>query len=987
MPTYSSNPYKRTTPANDSSRNSNGGYRNSGYGSNYNYNSSRNNSGSGNSGNGGNNGRSGNNGNRNNNRKKKKRKLKVLPTIIAVILLIFVICAIGVAIYVLNIAKDLPEIDPAHFTPSESSHIFTGDGVEYAVLSGGENRTRVSSSDIPQHLKDVVVATEDIRFYDHFGVDIRRVFGALIADITSGSFEQGASTITMQLARNAILDTQVKEIERKVREALLAIQLEQQYSKDEILTFYLNEVFFGHNVYGVQAAAEFYFGKDVQDLTLGESAMLAGMLRSPNTYSPYKDIEKATYIRDVALNNLLKYKPEYEEQIEQAKAEELVVADGQTSDVYTGDYAYPWYTDYVLDETADILDSLGLPNDMMYTGGLKIYTSLDTKTQAKLEELYADESNFPSSSTGDLVESAAIFMENDTGRIIALVGGREYTTQRGFNRATDLVRQPGSTIKPIAVYGPAVENGLSPASVTNDIPTAFSSTYSPTNYDGRWRGITSMRTAIMNSINVPAVNTLKQIGTKTGYDFAVRLGLPLQESDDNLALALGGISTGVAPIHMVGAYAAFANQGVYTEPHCVDKILDRNGKVIYEANPRREQVMSEQTAYLITDMLVSVTTSGTGTNARMNRPVASKTGTTQLPDKPEFANKRGNKDAWFAAYTPELTGVVWMGYDNEKDEDGNLQYLRQIYGGKYPALIWKNTMTTALEDVEVSSFTRPSGIVSVSIDTKSGLLPSELTPAEYIKSELFNSQYVPTEVSDVWQNVEICADTNQLASIYCPNKVSKVMLKRPEGVDESSLSRAEDYALYTPATTCEMHTTDQGYTTPVTICTDPRHNGQVYLANIPDANSSGGCPAEYQEVRYYGYAYLPTEYCNLSEHAVSGSTIVGPGNNPNSGNQGDSPSYNPNSNDANTPTNFTGSASGNSAMLSWAENNDPENTLYIIERTQNGNSSTTTQLSTYGTHYEDVNLDSGTYTYRVQAYNMISSRTSAWSSSISITIP
>ena len=328
MPTYNSDPYRRTTPSNYSSRNNNGGYRNSGYGSNYNYNYSRNNGGSGNGGNGsngGNNGHSGNNGNngnRHNSKKKKKRKLKALPTIIAIILLIFVICAIGVAIYVLNIAKDLPEIDPTHFTPSESSHIFTGDGVEYAVLSGGENRTAVSSSDIPQHLKDVVVATEDIRFYDHFGVDIRRIFGALKADIIAGSLEQGASTITMQLARNAILDTQVKELERKIREALLAIKLEQQYSKDEILTFYLNEVFFGHRVYGVQAAAKFYFNKDVQDLTLGESAMLAGMLRSPNAYSPYKDIEKATYIRDVALNNLLKYKPEYEEQIEQAKAEE-----------------------------------------------------------------------------------------------------------------------------------------------------------------------------------------------------------------------------------------------------------------------------------------------------------------------------------------------------------------------------------------------------------------------------------------------------------------------------------------------------------------------------------------------------------------------------------------------------------------------------------------------------------------------------------------
>ncbi len=711
-------------------------------------------------------------------------KLHGLARVLAIILLVLVgiliVGTIFVIGYVGKLAKEVPDWTDANFANAQTSFVYDRNGDEIAELHRGENRIAVSISDIPQHVIDCFLGTEDTRFYDHFGVDVYRVFGALIADLKAGSMVQGASTITMQLARNAILEDNEKAIERKIKEAIIAMQIEKEYSKDEILEMYLNEIYFGHGCYGIEAASLKYFNKSVRDIDLAEAAVLTGVVRGWVMYSPLKNPENSLRVRDQVLNNLVEYKPEYAEQVAAALEEPLTVAsatEGQeeqnTASSDSATEPYGWFKDAIVDEAENRLVELGYEASAVYTGGFHIYTTMDPSLQLYMEGLYRDDDLFPSSPSEDIVQSSMVFMDHSNGEILALVGGRNRETQRGFNRATDLRRQPGSVFKPIAVYAAALENGYGPGSVANDCYTQFGSNYKPTNYDGRFRGIISMRTAIQYSVNVPAVKFMQKIGVATGYDMAEQLGISLAgEQDMNLALALGGMTYGTNPKEIAGAYGTFANGGVYNEPHVISKIVGPTGEVVYEASSEQRAVMSEANAYLMTDMLETVTKSGTGTNARMsNHDVASKTGTTQLPDTPVFANIRtGNKDAWFAAYTPEYVAVVWMGYDNDQDSDGNPQYLRQIYGGKYPAQLWKLAMTEALKDAPASSFTKPADIVSVAIDTKSGMLPSSSTPSSYIGYEIYSSSNVPTETSTAWKkSYRICTVSHKLATNYCPS--------------------------------------------------------------------------------------------------------------------------------------------------------------------------------------------------------------------------
>ncbi|MEG1500390.1 MAG: transglycosylase domain-containing protein, partial [Clostridiales bacterium] len=339
------------------------------------------------------------------NRRKRKRKKKTWKNILHILLVLALIAAISLAAWVLVLATDLPEVSPETLMPKQTSFVYDQNDEAYADLYSGENRVTVPLDEMPQHLKDVVIATEDIRFYKHFGIDVKRVFGAVKADLISGGFSQGASTITMQLARNAILESQDKKLNRKIKESILSIQIERQYSKDEILYFYLNEVYLGMRAtYGVEAASHLYFDKDVQDISLGESALLAGLLRNPGMYSPFENIEKATHIRNVALDNLIRYKPEYKEAAEAAKQETLIVCEDPKGPNIN--YNHPWFTDYVVDEAGEIMEELSLDKAILYTGGLHIYTTLDANTQDRMEEIYEDNDYFPSSRTKDIVESS-----------------------------------------------------------------------------------------------------------------------------------------------------------------------------------------------------------------------------------------------------------------------------------------------------------------------------------------------------------------------------------------------------------------------------------------------------------------------------------------------------------------------------------------------------------------------------------------------------
>lgn len=741
-------------------------------------------------------------------KKRKGRRLKLWVKIIIALLIIFFVCCVGVFAYAFNVVRGMDDWSVDNLTYSSTTFLIDSEGTAYEEIHAGENRIPVNIEDMPQQLIDCFISTEDTRFYEHGGVDIKRIFGAALADLKSGSFSQGASTITMQLARNAILEDQSKRIDRKIKEAYLALQIEKQYTKDEILELYMNTIWFGHGAYGVEAAARTYFGKHVDELSLSECATLVGLVRNPSLYSPLDNMENAYDVRDTVLNNLMEYDENYTAEAEAAKSEELVVADSSYEEA-TSSYTYPWFTDYVIAEAEDILESIGMDASTLYTGGYKIYTTVDNTVQSLMEEGYANSANFPTgTSTTNQVESAMAVLDNATGEVRGLIGGRNHTTKRGYNRATDMQRQPGSTFKPIADYAPAIEMGYSPSTVVNDVLTTFPGDYTPTNYDGKYRGVISMRDAAVYSVNVASVKFMQKIGVDYSMHMIEKMGISM-ENDQNsgLSLALGGMTYGVSPLQMAAAYATFANEGVYNEPYVIRKIENSNGELIYQHETVSNTVMKDTTAYLVTDMLMSVTERGTGTNAQIsNMEVASKTGTVQLPQTEAFAGiESGNKDAWFAAYTPELTGVVWMGYDSDLDENGNPQYLQQIYGGKYPAAIWKKVIGGASETASSTSFKVPEEITYVDIDTKSGLLPSDLTPSQFIQTEVFDSINVPTETSDIWRRVTICTVSGMAAGSNCSSTRQEICYSPPsEFSGNTVIGSPDDTSLLYEGGTCNV---------------------------------------------------------------------------------------------------------------------------------------------------------------------------------------
>ncbi|MBO8169510.1 MAG: PBP1A family penicillin-binding protein [Thermoanaerobacteraceae bacterium] len=800
-------------------------------------------------------------------KKKAKRKLNILRLLLLIFLIVtFITAGAGIGV-IMGIISKLPEYDfndPPQW--NITTFVYDSEGKLIAKLHGNENREPVEFEKIPQSLKDAFIAIEDSEFYNHFGIDPKAILRAAWANFKYGWGTQGGSTITQQLAKNAFLKNPEKSLKRKIQEALMAIQLERNFTKDEIFEMYLNQIYFGHGAHGVQAAAKTYFGKDVSDLTLAESAMLAGIVKAPARYSPYSNKEEAKKRRAVVLNRMAelgKISQEEADKAEEAPFNLIGLRQART-------YKYPYFVDHVIEEAEQLLRANNIEETKLYTGGLKVYTTLNRNIQEKIEEVFNNPEYFPEVDTKEPVQSAMVVLDPHTGAIQGLIGGREHVTKRGLNRATQMKRQPGSSIKPLVVYAPALESGLTPATVVDDVPVSYpvpgQENYEPKNYDGRYRGLISMREAVRWSVNIPAVKFLDQIGVTTGYEFGKNLGLPLAQTDRNLSLALGGLTKGITPLNMAAAYGTFANKGVYIEPYAVSKIVDSEGNVLVKHKPQKRIVMSEKTAYLITDILTTVVKdskgrTGTGWRAAIpGWPVAGKTGTTQLPDTKEFEGLKGNRDAWFAGYTPEYVAVVWMGYD-ETDKN---HYLKRVYGGTYPAKIWKAVMREALKDKEPKQFERPEDIVSVAIDTKSGLLPSELTPEEFIQMEIFDKTTVPQKVSDIWVEVEVCAETGKLFTPFCPDVVTKTLFKRP--IPYNGDKKPEDAEWEVPTEYCDVHTNTT--TALLSTCADPRHEGKLVLANIPAPGQEGGCPEEYIVHRVFAPGTAPKTYCDLKDHQV-----------------------------------------------------------------------------------------------------------------------
>ncbi len=721
---------------------------------------------------------------------RKRSKVKVRYSrivVLATLLAFFIIMGAGVG-YVVGVIRNMPEYDIKNITGELTSFVYDKDDVEVASLRAAKKRIVLSPEEIPEVMKQAIIAIEDQRFYRHFGVDPIRLGGAVIANFTKGYGSQGASTITQQLVKNAVLENFEKKMRRKIQEAFIALEIERVYEKEEILAFYLNNVNYGHGAWSLQTASDIYFGKDAKELNLAEAALLAGVVNAPSRYSPYINLEKSKARQAIVLNEMVKMNYITEEEAEKVKQEPLELA-GLTP--FT--FAYQSFIDHIIEEAGSILNLEENDLGILYTAGYKFYTTMDTAAQKKAEEVYADDKNFPKNKGDKIVQSALVILDPHNGEIRSLIGGRQQQGERQFNRAVSATRQPGSAFKPIAVYGPALELGYGPATVLDDCLQEYQTFSGPktfVNYDNKYRGLVSMRTGVQYSINTVAVKMLDKIGINEGFQFAKNLGITTlvdtgSHNDLGLSLALGGLTKGVSPLEMAAAYGCFANQGIYVKSHAIRKIEDSSGNVIYEHQPFEAKVMSPQTAYLMTDMMQTVVNQGTGTAARMDRPVAGKTGTTSF-----------DVDAWFMGYTADLVGAVWLGFDQEES-------MTNVFGGGYGAPIWKQVMTVAHRDLPVSSFKVPSGIATIPVDYKSGLLPSNLTPPDFVVMEKFNEEYLPTEISDVWVQMPVCADTGQLLTSSCPVSVTGTFLKRP--IPWTGDVPPQDVELEPPTEFCTLH--------------------------------------------------------------------------------------------------------------------------------------------------------------------------------------
>lgn len=551
------------------------------------------------------------------------------------------------------------------------------------------NRTSgVEATEIPKHVLNAVVAIEDHRFHEHNGFDIKGISRAFFKNLLAGRITGGGSTITQQLAKNALLSPE-KTYKRKLEELFLAVELEKNYEKDDILQMYLNQVYFGSGAWGIGNASKKYYNKKIEDVTISEAALLAGLLQSPSARDPYKHLDRAIERRNVVLSRMQENGMITEEEFEVAKVEEVHLEDGGGSFIKRD---YPYYVDAVLDEA---IREYGLTQEEILTRGYQIHTNMDPDVQTTMEKVYAKDSVFPKGRGGELVQSGAVLMDAKTGGVLGLVGGRGDYVFRGFNRATHLQAQPGSTMKPLAVYTPALEEGYLVTSILKDEQKTYDS-YSPTNPDGVYRGEVPMYEAVEDSLNASTVWLLNEIGLEKGIDSLNRFGIPLTDEDKYLGIALGGMHKGISPLKLAEAYSTFANEGKRHTGHLITKIVGPTGNVIAEHKGKSTKVTSKAVAREITSMLLNVVESGTGTAAQIQGiKVAGKTGSTQLP----YKDINGSKDQWFVGYTPNVVGAVWLGYDKTDRE----HYLSSS-SSKNVVPIFKAIMEPALSYVDAGEF-------------------------------------------------------------------------------------------------------------------------------------------------------------------------------------------------------------------------------------------------------------------------------------------
>ncbi|WP_430787781.1 transglycosylase domain-containing protein [Virgibacillus flavescens] len=616
--------------------------------------------------------------------KKKKARNPVL-TIKQIILLIILSICLGIAGYLVIIFGGKLVVNEEALILDATTTIETTDGEVIAELYN-ENRTIVSIEQIPEHVQEAFVAIEDRRFYSHSGIDFQSVARAVYKDIIAFAKVEGASTITQQLAKNLFLHND-KTWMRKTKEVMAAIYLEREFTKEHILEMYLNEIYFGAGVYGIEEASQLFFSKSVEDLTLSEGALLAGLAKAPNGYSPINHPKKALTRRNVVLNAM--------RQTDKISAETLVQTKGKTLGLnIQKEKENPWvdsYVDLVMKEASEVYQ---LSVDELQRGGYRIVVGIDTNIQQIAYNQFKNDTYFPGNTAG--AQGAFVMMNESEGAIVAAIGGRAYELGN-LNRIT-VQRQPGSTIKPVAVYGPALmKEEYSPYSLIPDQKVSYEG-YTAENVVDKYDGAVSVFEALRVSKNAPAVWLLDAIGISYSKSFLEKMNIDIQ--DKGLAIALGGLSNGITPINMMESYRPFVHGGKFMESHTINRIYDKQNKEITTEEQKEKQVFSNQVAWNMTEMLINVVENGTAEAGEFEKALAGKTGSTQHP----LVNGE-YKDAWFVGYTPEYVSATWMGFDRS-DKDHFL-----TDGSAYPTMLTKAILSEVDEQKNLSkTFTKPKNV-------------------------------------------------------------------------------------------------------------------------------------------------------------------------------------------------------------------------------------------------------------------------------------
>ncbi len=747
------------------------------------------------------------------NRKHKRKKMdpKKKKIIISVILLTFLI-AIGVVFGMLYGIIQEAKLDVEDLAIEfENSVVLDIDGETIAVLSGDENREFIELSEMAEYLPVAFVSIEDERFYEHMGVDIKRTAAATLTYIFNGGESSfGGSTITQQVIKN-LTNEDERTWKRKIKEMIRAYYLEKELSKDQILELYLNLIFMGGNCYGVEVASNYYFSKSASELDLAECAFLAGINNSPNSYDPFADdntenLEKIKTRTLTVLNKMYELgKINSEEEYEEAVAEVEAGLNFEQGTIVETIYSY--HTDAAITQ---IINQIMEEKDMtyeaaklyLYGGGYTIYTTQDSEIQAIMDE-ESQKSKYINTVDGQQSQAGMVLLDHETGYVLGVIGGLGEKTAMGFNRGTQLVKQTGSAMKPLAVVAPGIDSGaITAGTVYDDVPYQDFKNY---NY---FKGLITIRHAIESSQNIPMLKAIQTVGVSNSLEFLHNLGFSNldDENDNNISLALGGLTNGASPLEMAAAYGAIANDGVYIEPTFYIKVVDSDGNTVLEPNQETRTVMSAAAAYVVKEILTEPVTGSDGTAkacAISGMSVAAKTGTTN-----------NDYDRWLCGFTPYYTAATWYGYDENRTVSGwSLSPATQI---------WASVMQQVHSGLEGKTFseTMPDNVVTATICRDSGLLATDTCEQDQRGDRSYTEYYVkgtaPTKECTTHVKVEICEDSGDLANEYCTNVKEVVYITREDAdTDTAWQSAADAKYMLTITDTCSVHTEEADTTKPV----------------------------------------------------------------------------------------------------------------------------------------------------------------------------